>query len=253
MRAIDCRCGHHLEHGNEEWLLVVSGRPTLRHPSGEQELARGDVVCFGRGPDGGHQVINRSDAAARILVLSTMNFPHVVDYPDSGKVLGGQVIEPAVNLFADEWDEERDRSGFRYRFAKIGERVGGELLGAALFELPPGQRTLYHLHHGNEELLVVLAGRPTLRTAEGARELGEGDVAIFTRGEAHGIASRSGETVRFLFVSTMLHPDVVEYPDSGKVGVFAGAAPRMGSDAPLEIFLPRDAELDYYDGEKPSY
>ena len=158
---------------------------------------------------------------------------------------------PVVNVFTDEWDEERDRSGFRFRFAQIGTRLEGELLGASVFELPPGQRTVYHAHHGNEELLIVLAGRPTLRTAEGEHELIEGDVTVFTRGEAHGVLNRSDEPVRFLFVSTMIEPDVVEYLDSGKIGVFAGAAPRMGADAPLELFLRRDAAADYYEGEEP--
>jgi uncharacterized cupin superfamily protein len=26
---------YHYEHGAEEWLIVLSGRPTLRHPDGE--------------------------------------------------------------------------------------------------------------------------------------------------------------------------------------------------------------------------
>ena len=33
-----------------------------------------------------------------------------------------------------------------------------------------------HVHHANEEMLVVIAGRPTVRSAEGERELGEGEL-----------------------------------------------------------------------------
>jgi uncharacterized cupin superfamily protein len=77
---------YHYEYGNEEWLLVVSGTPTLRTADGERELQAGDVVCFVEGPAGAHQVINRSHTPARILILSTKNSPSVVVYPDSDKL-----------------------------------------------------------------------------------------------------------------------------------------------------------------------
>ena len=56
---------------NEEWAIVVRGRPTLRTPEGERELAEGDVACFVRGPAGAHQVINRTDEPVRVLMLSS--------------------------------------------------------------------------------------------------------------------------------------------------------------------------------------
>lgn len=77
---------YHFTYGSEEWLLVVSGRPTLRTPEGERELERGDVVVFGEGPDGAHQLINRSGEPARVLILSYQSALTVVHYPDSDKV-----------------------------------------------------------------------------------------------------------------------------------------------------------------------
>jgi uncharacterized cupin superfamily protein len=77
---------YHVHHSNEEWLLVVRGRPTLRALEGETVLAEGDVVCFPRGPEGAHQVINRTEEPVRVLMLSTMVVPEIVEYPDSGKV-----------------------------------------------------------------------------------------------------------------------------------------------------------------------
>lgn len=77
---------YHYEIGCEEWLITVSGLPTLRGPDGEHELGPGDVAVFPEGPAGGHQVINRSDEPCRILILSS-KAPHaMVHYPDSGKV-----------------------------------------------------------------------------------------------------------------------------------------------------------------------
>ena len=79
-------CPYHYEYGNEEWLIVLEGRPTLRHPGGEDELERGEVVCFPVGPEGAHKVTNRSGETARILMLSTKSEPAVVVYPDSDKL-----------------------------------------------------------------------------------------------------------------------------------------------------------------------
>ena len=102
---------YHIHHANEEWLVVVRGRPTLPTPDGEQDLKEGDTVCFRRGPAGAHQVTNRSDAPARVLILSTMHAPELVEYPDSGKVgardAKGErllMIRPGEQL--DYWDGE---------------------------------------------------------------------------------------------------------------------------------------------------
>ncbi len=77
---------YHTHHANEEWAIVVAGTPTLRTPGGERELREGDVVCFRRGAEGAHQVSNRSDAPVRVLMLSTLLAPEIVEYLDTGKV-----------------------------------------------------------------------------------------------------------------------------------------------------------------------
>jgi uncharacterized cupin superfamily protein len=158
-----------------------------------------------------------------------------------------------VSLYGDEWDLEREAGGYALRRLAIGRRLGGELLGASLFEVPPGKASgPYHNHWGNEELLIVLEGAPTLRTPTGERQLRPGDMTLFRRGPAgsHQVINRSPEPVRFLMVSTMVHPEVGEYPDSSKIGVFGGAPPMIGEDAPLELFIPNDVGVDYYEGEE---
>lgn len=77
---------HHFHYGNEELLLAVAGAPTVRHVGGERELEPGDVIVFRRGPEGAHQVVNRSGEPCKFLMVSTMNRPEVAVYPDSGKV-----------------------------------------------------------------------------------------------------------------------------------------------------------------------
>ena len=79
-------CPFHYEYGNEEWLIVLEGRPTVRHARGEDELVPGDVVCFPVGPDGAHKITNRGDARVRFLMLATQSEPAVAVYPDSDKI-----------------------------------------------------------------------------------------------------------------------------------------------------------------------
>jgi uncharacterized cupin superfamily protein len=93
---------YHYELGREEWLLVLAGRPTLRDPDSEEELAPGDLVVFPEGEDGAHKVTNNTDEPVRIAMISNTDEPSVAFYPDSGKV----GLWPAGKLFrlADEVD-----------------------------------------------------------------------------------------------------------------------------------------------------
>lgn len=81
-------CPYHYEYGDEEWLIVLSGRVVVRHPEGEDELSPGDVVCFPAGPEGAHKVTNPegSEDDARVLMISTLREPSVAVYPDSDKL-----------------------------------------------------------------------------------------------------------------------------------------------------------------------
>ena len=78
---------YHCEYGREEWVLVLTGTPTLRHPKGLDSLEPGDVVCFPAGPRGAHRLTNDVDGIARVVFLSTMERPSNVHYPDDGKWL----------------------------------------------------------------------------------------------------------------------------------------------------------------------
>jgi uncharacterized cupin superfamily protein len=79
-------CPYHYEVGEEEWLLVLEGTPTLRHPGGSDRLGPWDVVCFPRGPEGAHGVGNETEQTIRVLMFSTTVVPTATVYPDSDKV-----------------------------------------------------------------------------------------------------------------------------------------------------------------------
>jgi uncharacterized cupin superfamily protein len=78
-------CPYHFEWTDEEWLIVLSGSPTLRSPEGERTLEPGDVVCFPAGPAGAH-LVRANDEPARVAMLSTKSEIGVAEYPDSDKV-----------------------------------------------------------------------------------------------------------------------------------------------------------------------
>jgi uncharacterized cupin superfamily protein len=109
--------------------------------------------------------------------------------------------------------------------ARVGESAGSEQLGASVYELEPGQGMVFHYHLQREELLVVLRGTPALRTATGWRELVEGEVVAFPRGErgAHGYENRTSESVRVLVISEQNAPNISVYPDSNEIGIFDAA------------------------------
>lgn len=142
-----------------------------------------------------------------------------------------------ANFVKPSW--EADKYPGRH-VAAVGAQAGARELAANVYELDPGAvGSPLHVHHANEELLLVLAGTPSLRGPDGTQCLSAGAVVAFRRGEtgAHSLVNRSDEPVRYLVVSTTHYPDIVEYPDTGATLV-VGAEQRLayphGSDAPQQ-------------------
>jgi uncharacterized cupin superfamily protein len=153
-----------------------------------------------------------------------------------------------ANIFEPEW-VERDQPPLVGRAARVGAQAGAERLGATLYEIDPGGcGSPFHLHHGNEEMIIVVSGRPTLRTLDGSRELEPGDVVACPVGPrgAHQVQNKTVEPVRVLVVSTMAYPEVAEQLDSDKVLVHS--APPGTSDR-LSLAFPREAQVDWLAGE----
>ena len=142
-----------------------------------------------------------------------------------------------INVFSPEFDHSSEREGYSWRAVRVGKVLGAERIGASLYELPDGERTYpYHFHHGMEEWLLVVAGTPVLRGPDGERELRAGDVVCFATGPEGAHQVRGPGTVLILSASRML--EVIEYPDSGKVGV----------SPPRKVFR-LDDSVDYWEGE----
>jgi uncharacterized cupin superfamily protein len=154
------------------------------------------------------------------------------------------------NIYRPEFEDDDRPEGFRSRRARIGYELGTELVGCSLWEIAAGEAAYpYHYHFADEELIIVVSGRPSLRTPEGTRELEPGEVAHFPLGEqgAHQLINRTDETVTLLAVSSHGRPDVVVYPDADKIG----AAERLPRGGGLRLFFSRSQAVDYWDGERP--
>ena len=145
-----------------------------------------------------------------------------------------------------EWDSENDRDGYRHKVVAFGKQLGAELIGGSLYEVPPGEKTWpYHYEQGCEEWLLVLSGRPTLRSPDGEQLLEPGDVVVFREGPAgaHQVKNDTDQPVRLIFFSSKSPLAVVHYPDSKKVGIWTAG------DG-YQALLPTEPELDYWEGEE---
>jgi uncharacterized cupin superfamily protein len=158
-----------------------------------------------------------------------------------------------MNLLDDDGWMSEDISGHlnsaRPGYARKRKRVSGDHLGASLYCLPPGQATFpYHYELGNDELLVVVAGRPTLRSPQGMRELEPGDCIHFPSGEAgaHQVINRSDAEARVLLVSSFANmPRAAVQPDSQKMMV------RWGVETDAHAWFRLDSNTNYWAGEEP--
>src|SRR5438046_4298512 len=120
-------------------------------------------------------------------------------------------VHRMANVLQPDFDAEQDEPPFTWRRARLGRQAGAEALGASLFELPPGASSFpLHVHHANEEMIVVLSGRPTLHTIDTERELEPGELVASPAGRrgAHRLDTHGSEPVRFLDVSTLNAPEV---------------------------------------------
>lgn len=146
------------------------------------------------------------------------------------------------------WHEYGHGERFAVRDRWLAEAAGGQKLGCSLYEVLPGKRAgPFHCHFANEEAIYVLAGAGTLRIGAAEVPLRAGDYVALPVGEAtaHQIINTSGDVLRYLCLSTMIEPDVVKFPDSGKVMACVGPPDQRT----LRLIVPESAAVDYWHGE----
>jgi uncharacterized cupin superfamily protein len=144
---------------------------------------------------------------------------------------------------------------YEAKLGAISGRIGAQKLGYNLTVLPPGKSAFpRHSHHVNEEMFFIVEGNGEVRIGDRRYPIKRGDVIACPPGgpeTAHQITNTaaSGE-LKFLAVSTKLSPEIGEYPDSGKIGIFGEFNHKPGEKPYGVRFVTRAGEsVDYWEGE----
>lgn len=151
--------------------------------------------------------------------------------------------ERVVNVEDLEWSETEQPNDFEFRGKGLASAAGGTDLGCSLYEIPPGKRSFpYHYHMARAEAMYVLSGSGTLRIAGEDVSIEAGDYVALPTGEegAHQVRNAGEDPLRYLCMSVEASPDVLVYPDSGKI--------RATTDE-FDTILDESATMDYWDGE----
>ena len=160
------------------------------------------------------------------------------------------MTKPLVNLDEVEFDDVEDNGLFTSKRARFSASIGARKLGYNLTELAPGKAQCpFHSHHAEEEMFLILEGEGELRYGSQRFRIRRHDVIACPVGGAdvaHQIINTGSTPMRYLSLSNVAEVEVCEYPDSSKVGVFAGAP---GPDGVRGLHR-TSAAVDYYDGER---
>ena len=154
---------------------------------------------------------------------------------------GGTAVSEPFSIEQVPWEEWSEGSRFGSRVRRLGKFGGGSHVGVIMEELPPGQQSVpAHFHMLEEEHLLMLEGRATLRLGEKRYELSAGDYVCFPAGQkaGHALINNSDAPCRFLMIGEDNPNEVVVYTDSGKVGV------RLTGER-----YRQSATMNYWDGE----
>jgi uncharacterized cupin superfamily protein len=143
---------------------------------------------------------------------------------------------------------------FEASTARIGGRIGARTLGYNITVVPPGKSAYpFHAHRINEEMFFVLQGQGEVRIGSQTHPIRIGDFIACPAGgpeTAHQIRNTGTEDLQYLAVSTLQSPEIAEYPDSGKFGVYASFPGGAGGQSEPFYFMGRkDLLVDYWDGE----
>lgn len=143
---------------------------------------------------------------------------------------------------------------FECRADRFSSRIGAKALGYNVTAVAPGMSAYpFHSHRQNEEMFFVLQGSGEVRIGAQVHAIRSGDFIACPAGgpeTAHQIRNTGNEELRYLAVSTLLSPEIADYPDSGKFAVYASfPAGTDGKPQPFYFMGREGMELDYWDGE----
>lgn len=159
-------------------------------------------------------------------------------------------MKPIVNLDdITEFDDVEQNGLYTSRRALFSAAIGARKLGYNLTVLPPGKAQCpFHVHHGEEEMFLILEGEGELRFGAERYPIRKHDVIACPTGgaeAAHQIINTGSTMMRYLALSTLADVEVCEYPDSGKISVFS----TRGEGRRFRKIFRAETDVDYYDRE----
>jgi uncharacterized cupin superfamily protein len=162
-----------------------------------------------------------------------------------------KTTKPVMNIADLPLQERGNGKTFSVRIGRAGPLLGLAALGCSLHVVPPGKRAFpFHRHHVADELFYVLSGDGEYRFGDATYPVRAGDVVAAPAGtEAHQLINTGTEDLRYLGISTIGGVDIVDYPDSGKIGVGAGIKNADFATATIRG-MGRLQPADYFDGEE---
>jgi uncharacterized cupin superfamily protein len=139
---------------------------------------------------------------------------------------------------------------FVYKWGRVGPTLGLSGLGCAVHVVPPGKKAFpFHRHHVMDELFYIVSGKGEYRFGDDVHAVRAGDLVSAPAGsKAHQLINTGTDDLRYLGISTMGSVDIVDYPDSGKVGIAAGIKNGDFKTATYAA-VGRVQKADYFDGE----
>ncbi len=159
-------------------------------------------------------------------------------------------MNPIVNIADIALETEAQGTRFAVRRGEIGQALGLSVLGCMLHVVPPGKTAFpFHRHHGCDEMFFIVSGEGEYRIGEKRLAVRAGDcLGAPAGGDPHQIVNTGTGELRYLGLSNNPAADLVEYPDSGKIGVRVGPKGIAFTDATFRA-RGRLALADYWDGE----
>jgi uncharacterized cupin superfamily protein len=159
---------------------------------------------------------------------------------------------PVVSIDSLEFEQRAEASQptgasaqrFHVERSSLTERMGLTTLGINVTRVAPGKTAYpFHSHRCNDELFYILGGDGELRLGDARHAVKPGDVIGCPKGgpeTAHQLINTGNEPLRYLSIDSNLDPEVCEYPDSRKIGVWVRE---------FSYLTRSNLPVDYWDGE----
>jgi uncharacterized cupin superfamily protein len=127
----------------------------------------------------------------------------------------------------------------------VARTVGSTETAMFIYDLEPGESSSPYHYEYEEEWLLIVDGTVVVRAPDGEHTLKRGDLVRFPAGPAgaHKLMNRGEVPARALFFSNSRTPAISVYPDSDKIGVWAG-------DDANDLVFKRGGAVPWSEGEE---